>query len=220
VNGPHHLEPPPYAGVADLLRADDLPPPVLPPLPVPGPRSPLSEDAAGNDPAHAEAEAGEPLGHRVTRRFLTLCENPRTRARTMRLLQRSADSAVGGRLLVAFLSRMAFRPALRSRRLDHAASRIELACAQLGGVAVLRYVTKMEPVASMSVDDLVVMVGPGVEATLTAPFRGRAAGSAGLQAVGREEHPASVDSHPGTTKPRSRRGAGLGLVRGVVLRRG
>ena len=166
VTGPQHVEPPPYAGVADLMRADDVPPPVLQSWEVPAPRSapPTVEPAA---------DGREPVGHRVTRRFLALCENPRTRARTMRLLQRSADSAVGGRLLVAFLSRMAFRPALRSRRIDHAAARIELACAQLGGVAVLRYVTRMEPVASMSVDDLVRMVGPAVDATLTAPYRGR-----------------------------------------------
>lgn len=168
VTGPQHVEPPPYAGVADLMRADDIPPPVLPRWEVPAPRS----AATAVEPDAADGR--EPVGHRVTRRFLALCENPRTRARTMRLLQRSADSAVGGRLLVAFLSRMAFRPALRSRRIDHAAARIELACAQLGGVAVLRYVTRMEPVASMSVDDLVEMVGPAVDATLTAPYRGRA----------------------------------------------
>ena len=90
----------------------------------------------------------------------------------MGLLQRSADSAVGGRLLVAFLSRMVFGPVLRSRRIDHATARIELVCAQLGGVAVLRYVTRMEPVASMPLEDLVVMLGPAVEASLTSPYRG------------------------------------------------
>ena len=177
VSGPHPLEPPPYAGMADLLRADDAPPLVLPRSGVPTPRSPVpghDPDEARDDEAGSEAAAvdgREPLGHRVTRRFLLLCEHPRTRARTMRLLRSSADSAVGGRLLVAFLSRMAFRPLLRSRRLDHATARIELACAQLGGIAVLRYVTRMEPVASMPVDDLVALVGPAVDSTLTAPRR-------------------------------------------------
>jgi hypothetical protein len=118
-----------------------------------------------------EGEHGpDDLGSRVTRRFFTLCENPRTRARTMKVLRSSADSAVGGRLLVAFLSRMVFTPLLRSRRIDHATARIELACAQLGGVAVLRYVTRMEPVASMDLEDLVAMVGPSVHLTLTSPY--------------------------------------------------
>jgi hypothetical protein len=36
----------------------------------------------------------------------------------IRVLQSSADSAVGGRLLVAVLSRVVFAPMLRSRRVD------------------------------------------------------------------------------------------------------
>ncbi len=175
VTGPFRLQAPAYDGVADLLDPADL-------LQVAdalesGAQLPASREpgAAVAAPPHGGSEPDgsgvrEPLGHRVTRRFFTLCEHPRTRERTMSLLRRSADSAVGGRLLVAFLSRMAFRPVLRSRRIDHAASRIELACAQLGGVAVLRYVTRMEPVASMGVEDLVDMIGPAVDATLTAPL--------------------------------------------------
>ncbi len=84
----------------------------------------------------------------------------------MRLLRGSADSAVGGRLLVAVLSRMVFTPMLRSRRLDTAAAKLELLAAQLGGIAVLRYVTRMEPVASMPVEELVRLVAPGLQATL------------------------------------------------------
>jgi hypothetical protein len=115
------------------------------------------------------SRGSDDLGTRMTRRFFTLCESPRTRERTMRVLRSSADSAVGGRLLVAFLSRGVFGPLLRSGRIDHATARVELACAQLGGVAVLRYVTRMEPVASMDLEDLVAMVGPSVHLTLTSP---------------------------------------------------
>ncbi len=105
-------------------------------------------------------------GERIARRFFELCENPRTRARMMRVLRRSADSAVGGRLLVAVLSRLVFHPMLRSRRIDQAAAKFELLAAQLGGIAVLRYVTGMEPIASMPVDDLVRLVAPSLQATL------------------------------------------------------
>ncbi|GAA1932598.1 TetR/AcrR family transcriptional regulator [Nocardioides marmoribigeumensis] len=173
---PHRFTPPPsYAGVRSLLdleqtvvldelalqqALDDLPPEV--------PESPEDGPGAGRD---AGPDAGpDDLGSRVARRFFTLCENPRTRARTMKVLRSSADSAVGGRLLVAFLSRMVFTPLMRSRRVDHVTARVELACAQLGGVAVLRYVTRMEPVASMDVEDLVAMVGPSVHLTLTSPY--------------------------------------------------
>ena len=105
-------------------------------------------------------------GERITRRFFTLCESPRTRDQVLRALRSSADSAVGGRLVVALLSRTVLTPLLRARRVDDAAATVELVAAQLAGIAVLRYVTRMEPVASMPVDDLVAWVAPGVQATL------------------------------------------------------
>jgi hypothetical protein len=117
-------------------------------------------------PTDAETAAPAGIGERVARRFFELCENPRTRDRMMRVLQSSADSAVGGRLLVAVLSRGVFGPLLRSRRLDTAAATVEIVAAQLGGIAVLRYVTRMEPVASMAIDDLVAMVAPAIQVTL------------------------------------------------------
>jgi hypothetical protein len=167
VVSPHRFQPPPsYAGVRSLLNLEQTV--VLDEL--------MLHEALDPEPPAARAvgatadDGPDDLGSRVTRRFFTLCENPRTRTRTMKVLRSSADSAVGGRLLVAFLSRMVFTPALRSRRIDHATARIELACAQLGGVAVLRYVTRMEPVASMDVEALVAMVGPSVHLTLTSPY--------------------------------------------------
>jgi hypothetical protein len=124
-------------------------------------------------PDQRSTPTGRPsTGERIARRFFELCENPRTRERVMRMVRSSADSAVGGRLLVALLSRTVMTPLLRSRRVDGLAVKTELVAAQLGGIAVLRYVTGMEPVASMSVDDLVAFVGPSLQATLDAPPRG------------------------------------------------
>ena len=114
----------------------------------------------------AGTAGGVSTGERVARRFFDLCESPRTRERMMRTLRSSARSAVGGRLLVALLSRTVLTPLLKARRIDDAAATFELVAAQLGGVAVLRYVTRMEPVASMPVDDLVRLVAPGIQATL------------------------------------------------------
>jgi hypothetical protein len=129
-------------------------------------------------------------GERIARRFFELCENPRTRERVMRTVRSSADSAVGGRLLVALLSRTVMTPLLRSRRVDGLATKTELVAAQLGGIAVLRYVTRMEPVASMPVDDLVALVGPTLQATLDAPPRGVPAGAGG-------QHDENGPRHPG-----------------------
>jgi len=59
-----------------------------------------------------------------------------------------------------------FHAAASTRRIDAAATKFELVAAQLAGVAVLRYVTRMEPVASMPVDELAAMMGPAVQAIL------------------------------------------------------
>ena len=144
--------PPHFAGVDPLLFR------------VPRQDVPTPTEDGGGTAEHPEGGAGE----RIARRFFALCESPRTRSRMMKLLRTSADSAVGGRLLVAVLSRTVLTPMLRSRRLDLAAAKLELLAAQLGGIAVLRYVTRMEPVASMPVEDLVRLVGPGLQATLDA----------------------------------------------------
>ena len=144
-------------------------------LPAQGASRPGTEASRDAGPTSGAAAAAEPsrgpaatTGERVARRFFDLCENPRTRERMMRTLSASAHSAVGGRLLVAMLSRTVLAPLLRSRRVDDAATKVELVAAQLGGIAVLRYVTRMEPVASMPVDQLVDMVAPGIQATLAA----------------------------------------------------
>lgn len=129
-------------------------------------------DATVPAPRRTTDEERTTTGERVARRFFELCENPRTRERVMRTLRSSADSAVGGRMLVALLSRTVLTPLLRSRRVDATAAKVELVAAQLGGIAVLRYVTRMEPIASMPVDDLVALVGPTLQATLDAPSRG------------------------------------------------
>jgi hypothetical protein len=48
------------------------------------------------------------------------------------------------------------------------AMKTELVAAQLIGVAVLRYVVEVEPIASASVDDVVELAAPSIRATLRA----------------------------------------------------
>lgn len=144
----------------------------VPPRPLEG-ASTVTAPPSEAFPAPRRTPGARPTtGERIARRFFALCENPRTRERVMRTVRTSADSAVGGRLLVALLSRTVMAPLLRSRHVDGLATKTELVAAQLGGIAVLRYVTRMEPVASMPVDDLVALVGPTLQATLDAPPRG------------------------------------------------
>ncbi len=151
-------------------------------MPIPG--AALSWYAVGQVPTWEELEAwddedldavagAEPpagttgRGAWVTRRFFALCENPRTRERMLDTVRSSATNAVAGRLLVGTVGQLLLWSMRRSRRTDAALTRCELVAAQLAGIAVIRYVTQVEPVASMPVDDLVALVSPAVSATLT-----------------------------------------------------
>ena len=54
-----------------------------------------------------------------------------------------------------------------------ARERATLAGSQLVGLAMIRYVLRLEPVASASVDHLVEVVGPTIQHYLTGPLRPR-----------------------------------------------
>lgn len=103
----------------------------------------------------------------ITRRFFQLCEHPRTRERTLAAVRSSAGEAVAGRLLIGIVGRLLKASLGRSRRVDDSAVTAELVAAQLAGIAVLRYVTEAEPIASLPVEDLVARVAPAVRATLS-----------------------------------------------------
>ena len=123
-------------------------------------------DGASLDTLPADTLPIEDRAVWITRRFFTLCEHPRTRERMLAAVRTSAGEAVAGRLLVGAVGRLLRASLGRSRRVDGSALTAELIAAQLAGIAVLRYVTEAEPVASMPVEDLVRRVAPAVRATL------------------------------------------------------
>lgn len=56
---------------------------------------------------------------------------------------------------------------LIARSIDDADRRLPLAGTQIAGALVMRHVLKIEPVASMSIDDLVAALGPNMDRLLT-----------------------------------------------------
>lgn len=112
----------------------------------------------------------EDVAVRLVRRFLLLCESPRTRAVVVRLTQRSAGNARAGRVLYRMVSRTVVNPVARATGVQSSALRTELVVAQLVGIAMLRYVVKVEPLASATVDEVVDLASPAIRAAL-APGR-------------------------------------------------
>jgi len=100
---------------------------------------------------------------RLVRRFFDACEAPRRRTRANRLLRRAARSALGGtrrwNVMNALVSnRFSTRVGINDR-----AKRMQLITAHLLGIAYARYVLKVEPLASLPVEQIIELSVPVVQ---------------------------------------------------------
>ena len=103
---------------------------------------------------------------RLVRSFLSLCENPRTRAGMLRMVRASVGSARAGQAFYKVLNRSVVNPAAKATGMHASALRIELVCGQLVGLAMMRYVLQVEPVASAPAELIVRRFAPAIRATL------------------------------------------------------
>ncbi|MEU9920331.1 TetR family transcriptional regulator [Streptomyces griseoluteus] len=106
------------------------------------------------------------VGERLTRFVLGLWENPATRTPLLAIVR----SAVNNDTAAAVFRRLISAQLLRriAGRLDapDAELRVELAAAQLVGTAMLRYVIKVEPLASADLERIVARLAPVVQGHL------------------------------------------------------
>jgi len=112
------------------------------------------------------ADGATDFSVRLLRSFLALCENPRTRHGMLRMVRASVGSARAGRAFYRVLNRTVVNPAARATGVHASALRYELVCGQLVGLAMMRYVLQVEPVASVPVDEIVRQFAPAIRATL------------------------------------------------------
>ncbi|MFF5156503.1 TetR family transcriptional regulator [Streptomyces sp. NPDC000348] len=107
------------------------------------------------------------VGERMTRMIIGLWESPVTRAPLLAIVR----SAVNNEIAAGVFRRLIAGQVLRriAGRLDvpDAELRAELAAAQLVGIAMIRYVIRMEPLASADAERLIERVAPVVQGHLT-----------------------------------------------------
>lgn len=103
---------------------------------------------------------------RLLRNFLGLCENPRTRQGMLRMVRGSVGSARAGQAFYRVLNRSVVNPVAKATGMHASALRTELVCGQLVGLAMMRYVLQVEPVASTPAEDIVRQFAPAIRATL------------------------------------------------------
>lgn len=113
------------------------------------------------------------FAERVTRRFLGLCESPRTRGVVLRFVRMTLEGGTGSKVLYRYLNKMLFKPLAGPAGLHVSTVRLQLVSSTLAGVAMMRYQVRLEPLASMSVDELVPVLAPAIRGCLAAEPTGQ-----------------------------------------------
>ena len=129
------------------------------------------------DPAAAIPTLLEPgldgLGERLARFFIEVWDSPAgSRAHAIVRSMVTSDSAAA--LMRDFVTREILARVAQALRLDRPDVRAGLAASQLVGVAMLRYVVKVEPLASASSDEVAAWIGPTLQRYFTDPAATRA----------------------------------------------
>ncbi|GAA3531199.1 TetR family transcriptional regulator [Nonomuraea rosea] len=109
----------------------------------------------------------EHLGERLVRRYLGLWEDPVHGPKLAAVVRSAAATPATAELLKELMTRELLGPVARSLSHDHAHIRGLLAASQLLGLAAMRYLLKIEPLASLPADLVVAAVAPGIQRYLT-----------------------------------------------------
>jgi AcrR family transcriptional regulator len=111
----------------------------------------------------------EAVGERFTRFFFGVWENPATRTSLLAIVRSAVTNDTAAAVFRGLVAGQLLRRVAGRLDVPDAELRAELAAAQLVGIAMLRYVIKVEPVASAEVDELVARLAPVVQGHLTNP---------------------------------------------------
>jgi AcrR family transcriptional regulator len=116
----------------------------------------------------ARLTAGDPneIAGRLTRVFFEMWEQPDSRAPLMAILRGAATHEESATLVRQFIHGQLYPRLVESLSESDRNLRIDLAMAQLLGVALLRYILKVEPIASASAEDLIARVTPVIRSHL------------------------------------------------------
>lgn len=106
------------------------------------------------------------IGARLTRVFLTAWEHPDSRAPLLAILRGAATHEESTTLVRQFFQGQLYPQMAELLKGSDAELRVDLAMAQLLGIAYLRHVLHLEPIASAPLDDLIARVTPTITAHL------------------------------------------------------
>lgn len=108
------------------------------------------------------------VGERLARFFFGVWENPATRKALLAIVRSAMNNEAAAAVFRRMISAQLLRRIAVQLDLPDAELRAELAAAQLVGIAMLRYVIKVEPLASADPEEIIARVAPAIQAHLTA----------------------------------------------------
>ncbi len=117
--------------------------------------------------ARGVAAGPDQLGATVVRTFLEAWEPPETRVRLMAMLRSAMTNEAAMGMIRDLLTRQVFGPITEMLGVPDAQLRATLVGSQFVGLAIMRYIGRLEPLASASIDELVAAIGPTVQRYLT-----------------------------------------------------
>ncbi|MEU8848337.1 TetR family transcriptional regulator [Streptomyces sp. NPDC048564] len=109
------------------------------------------------------------VGERMTRFVFGLWENPVSRKPLLAIVRSAVNTEAAAAVFRRLVSAQLMRRIAGEIDAPDAELRAELAAAQLVGVAMMRYVIKIEPIASVDVEQIIARVAPVVQGHLTGP---------------------------------------------------
>ncbi|MEU6774315.1 TetR family transcriptional regulator [Streptomyces sp. NPDC046759] len=109
------------------------------------------------------------VGERLTRFIFGVWDNPTTRTPLLAIVRSAVNNETAAAVFRRLVASQLLRRVAAQVDLPDAELRAELAAAQLVGAAMMRYVIKLEPLASADLEQIIARVAPVVQGHLTNP---------------------------------------------------
>jgi AcrR family transcriptional regulator len=103
------------------------------------------------------------IGERIARAMFTIWEEPATREAYIALIRCAASNERAAGIVRDFISREVFATIVRTVGVPDAELRASLIGSQIFGLAVARYILRLEPLVQASVDEVVAAVAPTLQ---------------------------------------------------------
>jgi AcrR family transcriptional regulator len=120
-------------------------------------------------PGAVAAGGPDGMGERVARFMLGIWEDPVRREPLLAIVRSAVTNERAAAVFRGLVGRRVLARVAGELRVPDPEFRVQLAAAQLVGIIMLRYVVKVEPIASARAEDLVAAVAPTVQRYLTDP---------------------------------------------------